>query len=664
MNRRPIRRLLIANRGEIAVRIARTAHRLGMETVGVYSSADVAALHLDRVDRAVALVGTVEQYRNGEAIIEAARATGCDAIHPGYGFLAESAAFAAAVIAADLVWIGPRPEHIELLGNKLEAKRLAGRAGVATTPAYSVEDVPDDLAYPVLVKAASGGGGRGMRLVVSAQELPAEIEAAAREAAAVFGDGTVFIEPYIARGRHVEVQIAGDSRGNVIHLGERECSLQRRNQKIIEEAPSPGVSVATRQQLTTGAVELARLVGYESLGTVEFIVGEDGTVNFLEVNTRLQVEHPVTETVTGLDLVELQLRVASGEGLQLQQEDVVISGHAIEARLVAEDPARGWLPAIGRIGRFEVPSGVRLDSGVGPGSRITANYDSLLAKLVAFGDDRQTAAAVLRRSLQGAQITGVTTNRAAVTAVLGESDFLAGATFTSYFDDHPEVLNPPGPQGIDEIVLLAGAVLAVQRADQLANRATGFAPSGWRNLPIHGERTQWEYRSESLHTEVRFAAEDRATLLVGPWPQPADDGSLPPDDRDRHAIRLHGRSADEEVLEVEGVRHRVRVHIDGAESQATSAVGSLTLRRLPRFVVHEADEAGSGPIAPLPGTVIAVNVSPGDHVEEGAVMMIVEAMKMEHRIVAPAAGTVGATRFAVGDRVEAGDLLVELHVGN
>ena len=347
---RPINKLLIANRGEIAVRIARTAHRLGMGTVGVYSEPDANALHVDSVDIAVALGGetAAESYLRGDAIIAAAKATGADAIHPGYGFLAENAAFAQAVEDAGLIWVGPTPEQITLLGDKVAAKRAAVEAGVPTTPIWEIGDdgaVPDGVPMPALVKAAAGGGGRGMRIVTKPELLAESILSASREAKAAFGDGAVFIEPYIERGRHIEVQIMGDQHGHVIHLGERECSIQRRNQKVIEESPSSGISEATRAAVCEGALALARAVRYVGAGTVEFLVGEsdDGQViNFLEVNTRLQVEHPVTEEVTGFDLVEMQLRVASGEPLAISQDDVTITGYAIEVRVVAENPATNW----------------------------------------------------------------------------------------------------------------------------------------------------------------------------------------------------------------------------------------------------------------------------------------------------------------------------------
>ncbi len=420
---RPITRLLIANRGEIAVRIARTAHRLGIDTVGVYSEPDARSLHVDSVDVAIALGGSTpaESYLRGDAVIAAALATGADAIHPGYGFLAENAAFAQAVIDAGLIWVGPTPEQVTLLGDKVAAKRAAVDAGVPTTSMIEIVDgrIADGVTvtYPALVKAAAGGGGRGMRVVRSADELDDAVVAASREALSAFGDGSVFIEPYLERGRHVEVQIIGDTHGNVVHLGERECSIQRRNQKIVEESPSAGISAEIRAALCDGAVALARHVGYEGAGTVEFMVGADGTITFLEVNTRLQVEHPVTEAVTGLDLVELQLRVAAGEPLPITQDDVVISGHAIEVRVVAEDPAAGWMPSTGRIDRFHIADGVRVDTGVSDGAEISSDYDSLVAKVIAHAPTRTGAARVLARALRASQITGIRTNLDSLVAI-------------------------------------------------------------------------------------------------------------------------------------------------------------------------------------------------------------------------------------------------------
>ncbi len=664
-----IRRLLIANRGEIAVRIARTAHRMGIDTVGVYSEPDATALHVDTVDVAVALGGAspAASYLRRDAIVAAAVAQGCDAVHPGYGFLAEDAGFARDVIEAGVIWVGPTPEQIELLGDKVAAKQAALAAGVPTTEVFAAAPgaVPAEVPLPALVKAAAGGGGRGMRVVRRADELEDAVAAAAREAESAFGDGAVFIEPYIARGRHVEVQIVGDSAGNVIHLGERECSIQRRNQKIIEEAPSAGITPDIRQTLCNGALALARHVGYRGAGTVEFLVGDDGSINFLEVNTRLQVEHPVTEAVTGLDLVELQLRVAAGEPLHLTQDDIVFRGHAIEARLVAEDPAAGWLPSIGTIGVFEIGAdgsgdGVRVDTGFRPGATVSADYDSLLAKVIAHASSRDEAARVLAKALRTSLISGVATNAASLVAILEHEGFRAGRTPTSYLADHPALADPPGADGEDAIALLLGAVFAAEQRDRKADAVTGFAPSGWRNLRTRGQRQVWRRGLIDHPVEYVMDGSDRARVWLGPWPEPLEDGSLAADERRVASVRLLERTADRQVVEVDGRRQVVMVTLDGAAAHATSRAGSATWTQAPRFVIHEAEEAGSGPICPLPGTVIAVHVEPGQAVADGDLLMVIEAMKMEHRIRALGAATVVDVRFAVGDRVDAGDLLVEL----
>lgn len=667
-----VSRLLIANRGEIAVRIARTAHRLGIATTGVYTEADRAALHADAVDLAVA----IPTYLDAAALIAAARRTGADAVHPGYGFLAENAEFAEAVTAAGLVWVGPTPEQIRLLGDKIAAKRAAVAAGVPTTPVVLVEgtDVPraEELPpFPLLVKAAAGGGGRGMRIVTSSEGLADALASASREALAAFGDGSVFIEPYIERGRHVEVQVFGDAFGNVVHLGERECSIQRRNQKVVEESPSPGISEATRVELLAGAVALARHVGYVGAGTVEFMVGDAGEpgapqlITFLEVNTRLQVEHPVTEAVTGLDLVEWQLRVAAGEPLPLRQDEIVPRGHAIEVRLVAEDPAAGWLPSTGTVIDFEIDGvGVRVDTGFRAGSTVSADYDSLLAKVIVHDVDRSVAAARLARALRGARATGVRTNAATLAAILTDSDFLAGRTPTAYLEEHPGVLDAGGVPVDDELAHLIAAV----SVDEAANRAASplaFAPSGWRNLRTRGQRCVRLLDAPTgpleRHLEYTFRR-DGSTLdvLVGTPPSAGPDGVLAADERSSVLVRLLDRSRERVALEVDGVRRVVQIRSDGQTTVTSTAAGTRVWSTPPRFVEHDADEAIGGLHSPLPGTVIAVNVRPGDQVTAGQVLMVVEAMKMEHRIVAAGDGTVGAVHFGVGDRVDSGDVLITL----
>ena len=665
-----IRRLLIANRGEIVVRIARTAHRLGIGTVGVYSEPDRGALHVDCVDLAVALGGSspADSYLCGEAVLQAALDTGCDALHPGYGFLAENGDFARSVVDAGLIWVGPTPEQIALLGDKVAAKKAAIDAGVPTTPIHDAApgSIPAGLTMPVIVKAAAGGGGRGMRIVREESELADAVESAAREAESAFGDGSVFIEPYIEHGHHVEVQIMGDRHGNVLHFGERECSIQRRNQKIIEETPSPSISETTRRALWEGALALARHVGYENAGTVEFLVGDDGTIDFLEVNTRLQVEHPVTEAVYDVDLVELQLRVAAGEPLTIGQDD--IRSHqrsAIEVRIVAEDPAAGWLPSTGEITSFEIGDVARVDTGVRRGSVVSPDYDSLLAKVIAHGTDRSGVAASLARTLVAADVSGVRTNVDTLVAILGEPDFLAGRTPTSYLDDHAHVLTARGPEGDDRLALLLAAVLAAEALDRAEARVWGFAPSGWRNVRTQGQRQIWiDERTDERHA-IEYVAHSHPTgrsvdVRVGPFPVPTDDGSLTPDDRRRIAVRLVERDEPHIAIEVDGHRRLVSVDNRDGSWHTRSAMGVATWRLAPRFADHAAELVGSGPVAPLPGTVIAVHVGPGDEVAEGQLLLVLEAMKMEHKITAAGAATVAEVRIGVGDRVDAGDLLVVL----
>jgi propionyl-CoA carboxylase alpha chain len=674
---RVIGKLLIANRGEIACRIARTAHRMGIGTVGVYAEPDRNALHVDAVDVAVA----VPSYLDAEAIIAAARRAGADAVHPGYGFLAENAAFAEAVAAAGLTWVGPTPEQIRLLGDKIAAKQAAIDAGVPTTPIVTIDGGAMPAAselppFPLLVKAAAGGGGRGMRVVASADELDAAVVSASREAESAFGDGTVFIEPFIARGRHVEVQVFGDAHGNVVHLGERECSIQRRNQKIVEESPSPGITSDIRDTLHAGAVALAKHVGYVGAGTVEYMVGEAADaspqITFLEVNTRLQVEHPVTEAVTGLDLVEWQLRVAAGEPLPLTQDDITFTGAAIEVRLVAEDPAADWLPSVGGLTQFEIGGAddagrVRLDTGFRAGSTVAAEYDSMLAKVIVHDADRAVAAMRLARALRGACVTGVRTNAHTLAAILTEPDFLAGKTPTAYLAEHPDVLAPAGMADADEIAHLVAAVLASEQAHQASN-PLAFAPSGWRNLRTRGQRrTRVIDAGPERHVEYVFRRDGTTVdVLVGPPPVADADGALPADERRAAVVRLLDRQAGRVAIELDGVRQTIDVTLAGDETTPTtvthSPAGTLVWTTPPRFVDHDLEAEGGGPHSPLPGTVIAVHVEAGQHVAEGDLLMVVEAMKMEHRITAAAAGVVTEVRFATGDRVDQGDLLVALDV--
>lgn len=667
MATRTIQRLLIANRGEIAIRIARTARARGMSCVGVYSDADRTSLHLDSMDVAVALGGetAAESYLRIDAIVQAAVENGCDAVHPGYGFLAENAEAARAVEAAGLVWVGPTPEQIELLGDKVAAKRAAEEAGVPTTPIIEVAadgGIPDDVPMPALVKAAAGGGGRGMRIVRNVEDLASAIESASREALAAFGDATVFIEPYIEQGRHIEVQIVGDGEGEVLHFGERDCSVQRRNQKVIEEAPAVGLSDDVRAALHDGAIRLARHVNYRGAGTVEFLVGNDGTITFLEVNTRLQVEHPVTEAVTGVDLVGLQFDVASGNGLGMTQGAISLCGHAVELRLVAEDPSSGWMPSTGVITAFEVPGDIRVDSGIRIGSEVTTNYDSLLAKVIVAGPDRSTALAVAADSMRRADIGGVRTNADSLIAILTDEVFIEGSVDTGYLDRHPHVLQGLRPTAADIDAHLVSVVLDRVSANRSADRHWGFAPSGWRNLATRGQRvTMVETGGDSdveYEVEYRSTGNDTWEFKLGAWPKADTEGALSEDDRRTSLVRCIGSA-----IEIDGRRTAPTVIRDGESWRVTGYSGRTQWHELPRFSQHDAELVGAGPVAPLPGTVIAVRVTDGDEVEADQVLMVIEAMKMEHQITAPRAATVTAVRCSVGDRVDMGDLLVELDMG-
>ncbi|MGH1503480.1 MAG: biotin carboxylase N-terminal domain-containing protein [Acidimicrobiales bacterium] len=677
-------RLLIANRGEIACRVAATARRLGIETVGVHSDPDRNARHVTVVDRSVALGGAspATSYLRGDAVIEAALATGCDAVHPGYGFLSENADFAQAVLDAGLAWVGPTPDQIRLLGDKVAAKAAAEAAGVASTASIVVEpgdDVPD-LPFPLLIKAAAGGGGRGMRVVESPDDFADAVASATREAAAAFGDGTVFCEPFLARGRHVEVQVLGDHHGTVLVLGDRDCSVQRRNQKVIEEAPAPGLANAVRSELHRSARALAEHVGYRNAGTVEFLVGADGTIAFLEVNTRLQVEHPVTEAVTGLDLVELQLRVAAGEALPLGQDDVRLDGHAIEARVVAEDPSEGWLPQTGTVRAFHGPEAVRVDHGLAEGTVIGTDYDSLLAKVIAHADDRTTAARRLASALETTILAGVGDNRGQLAATLRHPAFLdPEALSTALLDDAPE-LGEASLGDADETVahLVALAILGRRNGATHGSSAIAGVPDGWRNLRTQGERSTWQPSGGGDPIDVELTADSRGgnfqgEVLVGPVPGVTEDGTLAADERRRLTTRLSVTAADDPsthaaLVELDGVARRVEVRwsSDGRDAPIIVATPRLVTswQRTPRFVAPTGGSVGAGPVSPLPGTVLAVHASAGDSVEADDVLVVVEAMKMEHSIRAGAAATVSEVRVAPGDRVDAGDLLVSLDVAD
>jgi propionyl-CoA carboxylase alpha chain len=630
--------VLVANRGEIARRVFRTCRALGLSTVAVYSDPDAGEPHVTEADAAVRLPGSAIQdtYLRADLMIEAAERAGADAIHPGYGFLSENADFARAVLAAGLTWIGPPPEAIAAMGSKIEAKKLMAAAGV---PVLAELDEVTEKDLPVLVKASGGGGGRGMRVVRVLSELTAAIESAAAEAAAAFGDGTVFCEPYIQRGHHVEVQILADEHGTVWTVGERECSIQRRHQKIIEEAPSPLVTrtPGLRERLFEAAISAARAVGYVNAGTVEFLADgsasqDGGRFWFLEMNTRLQVEHPVTEAVTRLDLVALQLQIAAGH--RLAAEPPAVTGHAIEARLYAEDPAAGWQPQAGPVHLLAIDPALRVEPGVAAGSVVTTHYDPLLAKVIAWAGDRERAAAVLARGLATARIHGPVTNRDLLVRVLRHPDFLAGRTDTAFLGTHPEVAAPLADNSKIEVSALAAALADAARRQRDATVLAGL-PSGWRNVPSQPQVVRYD------GAEVRYRL-DRGRLVL--------DGE--------QRVELVSMRPDWVELEIAGVRRAFEVADYGDIVCVDSALGAVTLVPLPRFPDPAARVAPGSLLAPMPGTVVRVAVAQGDRVAAGQPLLWLEAMKMQHCMSAPpSGGVVSELLVRVGEQVTAGEPL-------
>ncbi|MGE5135945.1 MAG: biotin carboxylase N-terminal domain-containing protein [Gemmatimonadota bacterium] len=656
-----ISKLLVAGRGEIALRIMRTARELDIATVAVYSDPDEGEPFAAAADEAVRLPGAApaDTYLRGDAIIAAARATGAQAIHPGYGFLSENAGFARDCAAAGLIFVGPSPEAIEAMGSKVAAKEVMAAAGVPVLPGLTVPaggaaapgalaEAAAGIGYPLLVKAAFGGGGRGMRIVDRPDELAEAVASASREAASAFGDGTVFLERYIQRPRHVELQIIGDSHGTVAHLFERECSIQRRYQKIIEEAPSPAVDEDLRERLTGAALTAGRAIGYCGAGTVEFVLEETtGSFWFLEMNTRLQVEHPVTELITGLDLVAVQLAVAEGQPLPPSVTQARISGHAIEARLYAEDPTAGYHPATGTVHRFAVPGlpGVRVDAGIADGSVVGTRYDPMLAKIIAHGATRGQACRRLARALAEARVHGVTTNRDLLAAILREPEFRAGQTDTGYLTRHDpaELGAPPGGAATD--LHAAAAALAGQAARRAAAPVLGTVPSGWRNVAGDGQVIVYEGAAGQL--EVRYQLGRHGTRIA------VNGRELP-------GVTVHRAAPGEVDLTAGGVRRRVSVHQVGAVAYVDSPLGSSVLTEVPRFPQPEPLMDPGSLLAPMPGTVVRIAVEPGEMVAAGTPVVVIEAMKMEHAVRAPAAGVVAEVGVQVGQAVDTGTPLARV----
>ncbi|HWB67018.1 MAG TPA: biotin carboxylase N-terminal domain-containing protein [Mycobacteriales bacterium] len=644
-----MRSLLVANRGEIARRIFRTAREMGLSTVAVFSEADADMPFVAEADRAVMLPGVTpaETYLRGDLIVDAARRSGADAVHPGYGFLAENADFARQVTEAGLTWVGPPASAIEAMGSKLEAKRLMREAGVPALPwADDLADA-DTVGLPLLVKASAGGGGRGMRIVRDAASLADAVDAARREAGSAFGDDTVFLERYLDDPRHIEVQVFADGHGNVVSLFERECSIQRRHQKIVEEAPSPAVDAELRARLGEAAVAAAKAVGYLSAGTVEFVMASDGAYYFLEMNTRLQVEHPVTELVTGLDLVRLQLLVAMGAPLPASALEPTLGGHAIEVRLYAEDAANDFLPVTGTLRSFVVPDGVRVDSGIESGSVVSPYYDPMLAKVIAHAPTRREAAGRLAHALRATRLHGVTTNRNLLVRILEESEFLAGGTDTGYLDRHdPAALSAPLTDGAAERTHVVAAAMALQHRNRRTAKVWGRLPSGWRNNPSQPQRAELATAGATAVVSYAFGRAGAITLDIAG--EPVD-------------VAVHGYGDGSAVdLTVDGVRMTVSVAIDaaGRTIDVDSAAGSSSYTLIPRFTDPSEELAAGSLVAPMPGSVVRVLVDSGATVATGDPLVVLEAMKMEHTVASPADGTVVDVKVQAGSQVDAGTVLV------
>lgn len=650
----PITRLLIANRGEIARRIMRTAHDMGISTVAIYADGDANAPFVSEADSAVALNGrtTAETYLDVGKVLDACRRSGADAIHPGYGFLSENEAFAQAVIDAGLKWLGPTPKVIGLMGDKLSAKRLMDEAGVPTLPGVEIEANTDiaaeaaKIGYPVLVKASAGGGGRGMRVVENEAGLVAAVEGAKREAGSSFGDDTVFLEKWLATSRHVEIQILGDSHGNLVHCYERECSIQRRHQKIIEEAPSPAVDDALRSRMGDAAIAAAKKLGYSSAGTVEFLLSGDDFY-FLEVNARLQVEHPITEEIIGKDLVREQIRVAEGETLSFTQEDISINGHAIEARLYAEDPAKGFLPAPGPVLAW-TPSTIgkaRFDSGVETGSEISTQFDPMIAKVIVHAPTRREAASRLARVLETTEIQGLKTNRDFLVTTLRTPEYLAGDTTTDFI----ERVKPSLTREVSRQELVEAAIATTiegQARRRASAKVLGTMSSGWRNSTMPMERISYKFgKKEEVEVAYKRQRNDEFAVIV-------DDQAM--------QVTCYAGGEGNVDLDIDGRRLHFNVAPHVEDWLVHSNNGDLRLTELPRYPSTDSDESGGGLTAPMPGSVLATQVVAGAKVAKGDLLVILEAMKMEHRITAPRDGVVESLHVNVGEQVENAQLLVTL----
>ena len=656
--------ILIANRGEIACRISRTARDMGLRTVAVYSDADRDAQHVKLADaaRAIGSSPAADSYLNIDAIMQAAISEDADAIHPGYGFLAENASFAEACVEAGLTFIGPGVDAIRAMGSKSAAKKIMSKAGIPLIGGYhgraqtfeALSKAADEVGYPIMLKASAGGGGKGMRVVHGKNDFKEALGSAKRESKSAFGDDTMLIEKFIGRSRHVEIQIFADQDGNAIHLFERDCSIQRRHQKIIEESPAPQLTTERRAEMGAAAVAAAKAIGYVGAGTVEFIVEPDGAFYFMEMNTRLQVEHPVTEMILGVDLVEWQIRVAAGEPLPLAQHQIAAAGHAIEARLYAEDPANEFLPATGRLDHLVFPPEdrhVRVDTGVVAGDEITIHYDPMIAKLIVWDHDRRSAIRRLGNALAATQIAGLRTNLNLLRAVAKHPVFVEGKADTGFIGRHRDQLLPP-PEPVSDTVLALGALaIVLGQARSAAKRAGGSAD---RYSPWH-RSDGWRLNDDAF-TELIFIDGDYEVATTVHYRAGFYLLDLP-----GGSVEASGVLDAEGGLtaEIAGAKYRASVVRIGQELTVFAEGGSYTLGIVDILAaVADHDIVGGNLTAPMPGKIIAVNVKPGAVVTRGETLLVLEAMKMEHTIAAPADGTVTDIYFKIGEQVEEGSELI------
>jgi 3-methylcrotonyl-CoA carboxylase alpha subunit len=665
-------KILIANRGEIACRVASTARRMGIKTVAVYSEADANAKHVAMCDESV-LIGPAaarDSYLKGDTILQVAKSTGAQAIHPGYGFLSENEAFARACENAGIVFIGPPASAIRAMGSKSAAKTLMEKADVPLVPGYHgdnqesnfLQEQSDRMGYPVLLKASAGGGGKGMRIVEQSAEFKAALESCKREAISSFGDDKVLVEKYLTRPRHIEIQVFADTRGDCVYLFERDCSVQRRHQKVLEEAPAPGMTLERRQAMGQAAVAAAKAVGYVGAGTVEFIANQDGSFYFMEMNTRLQVEHPVTEMITGTDLVEWQLRVAYGEPLPLTQAQLRLDGHAIEARIYAENPDKGFLPSIGTLKHLRTPpavafkrhddplsdhpAAVRIDSGVRQGDVISPFYDPMIAKLIVWGADREEALGHMAQALSEYQIVGVTSNIAFLKRLVEGEPFASADLDTGLIERHQEALfPPPQPAPLAVLALASAALLGAEQDRAAGSRDPWTDTSGWLLNSVLQRRLDYADEANAYSVTIAYRQEGW-TIAIGP---------------DTAALRIVERHGDDLVIKLDAQSVRGTVVREGELFHVFTAGAHAVLTYTdPMAHAGEAEAEGGRLTAPMPGKIVAIHVKQGDTVEKGAPLLVMEAMKMEHTIFAPGAGVIEELLFDVGEQVTDGTQLLTL----